>query len=171
MDVGRASRSSEIERLRLDTAHRASGKLATSALDKTSVAISKPADLLKKISDLKQADPEKFKLVMGEVASNLKAAANPQSGAVGAQLSQLSDRLRRAANTGDLSGLQSSVSLTGSSNQGSTNRALEAYRRLAPSAAQPSDTMKQAMEYMRTAIDQASESAGAGETAAGLVVR
>ena len=171
MEVGRASKSSELERLQIDLAQRASGKVGASSTDTTSVAISKPADLLKKLSDLKQADPEKFKLVMGEVASNLKAAANPQSGAVGAQLSQLSDRLRRAANTGDLSGLQSSVSLSGSSNQGSTHRALEAYRRLAPSAAQPSDTLKQAMEYMRTAIDQASEAPGAGAATSELALR
>ena len=171
MDVGRAGKSSEVERLHLDVGHRASGSVGASATDTTSVAISKPADLLKKISDLKQADPEKFKLVMGEVASNLKAAANPQSGAVGAQLSQLSDRLRRAANTGDLSGLQSSVSLTGSASQGSTNRALEAYRRLAPSAAQPSDTLKQAVEYMRSAIDQASQAPSSGEVPSGLAIR
>jgi ABC-type transporter Mla subunit MlaD len=171
MDVGRASKSSEVDRLHLGVAHRSSGNVGAGTDDTTSVAISKPADLLKKLSDLKQADPEKFKLVMGEVASNLKAAANPQSGAVGAQLSQLSDRLRRAANTGDLSGLQSSVSLTGSGSTGSTNRALEAYRRLAPSAAQPSDTMKQAMEYMRSAIDQASEAAGSGAPASVLAVR
>ena len=171
MDVGRASKSSEIERLQLELAHRTPGQVGVSATDTISVAISKPADLLKKISDLKQADPEKFKLVMGEVASNLKAAANPQSGAVGAQLSQLSDRLRRAANTGDLSGLQSSVSLTGASSAGSTNRALEAYRRLAPSPAQPSDTMKQAMEYMRSAIDQASQSASPSEATSSLTLR
>lgn len=168
MDVGRASKSSEIDRLHLDVPHRTSANVGAGANDTTSVAISKPADLLKKISDLKQADPEKFKLVMGEVASNLKAAANPQSGAVGAQLNQLSDRLRRAANTGDLSGLQSSVSLSGSMQQGSTNRALEAYRRLAPSPAQPNDTLKQAMEYMRSAIDQASQTTSASEPPSGL---
>ena len=153
--------------MRLEAARRALSPVSDgNSSDTTSVAISKPAGLLKKLSDLKQADPERFKLVMGEVAANLKAAANPQSGAVGAQLSQLSDGLKRAANTGDLSSLQSSVSPLGVH-----SRAMEAYRRLAPAASAPSDTLKQAMEYVRSAVDQATDAVVAPDSATALATR
>ncbi|MDB4976611.1 MAG: hypothetical protein JWN48_4952 [Myxococcaceae bacterium] len=150
MDVGRAGKVVELERQRTEAAQQTQSPVgATTGSADTSVAISKPADLLKRLSSLKQSDPERFKLLMGQMSANLRAAANPQSGAVGQQLSQLSASLARAANTGDLSGLQPSLSVPTSS---SSHRALDAYRRNMP-AAQPSETLKQAMEYVRSVVE------------------
>jgi hypothetical protein len=156
MDVGRAGRAAELERLQSDAAQKSAGPVGVSGVaDDTSVAISRPADLLKRLSTLRQSDPERFKLLMGQVSANLRAAANPGSGAVGAQLTKLSAGLARAANTGDLSGLQPSLDapLDGPSFGSSTQRALAAYRRNLPSSSEPSDTLKQAMEYVRSVVD------------------
>ncbi|MDB4987064.1 MAG: hypothetical protein JWN04_2242 [Myxococcaceae bacterium] len=154
MDVGRAAKTLELERLRTEAAQRASGAVgATGSSADTSVAISRPADLLKRLSTLKQSDPERFKLLMEQMSANLKAAANPQSGSVGAQLSKLSAGLARAGHTGDLSSLQPSLAAPTAAPLGSSaQRALAAYRRNLPAPAEPSDTIKQAMDYVLSVV-------------------
>jgi hypothetical protein len=112
------------------------------------VVISQPADVLSKLSSLQDADADAFQLRMQEVGSHLKAAANPQSGAVGSELGALADQLLRVAKTGDLTALQPPA--TNSAAIGSAQRALAAYRNNMP-APRPSAAVSQALEYVLSA--------------------
>lgn len=111
------------------------------------VAISKNADVLSQLSALQDSDEERFKEVIGAVGSNLKAAANPNAGAVGSELGALADQLLRVAKTGDLSALQQS---SGNVGFDSTQRALAAYKSNMPTRT-PSSTVSQALDYVLSA--------------------
>jgi hypothetical protein len=157
MDVWKAYKAPELGRVRETDplAARPASSVVTSPSDTTtSVAISKPADILKKLSALQQSDATKFKHLMGALAGNLKAAANPGSGAVGAELSQFADRLTRVAKTGDLSTLQLP---TQSPPISFARNAIEAYRRNAPAPAAPTATVDSALDYVLAAVNEASQ--------------
>ena len=122
--------------------------------------------MLKKLSSLQQSDATKFKHLMGALAGNLKAAANPQSGAVGAELGQFAERLSRVAKTGDLSKLQLPTTLRSRVEEprASTTppssfarNAIEAYRRNAPAPAAPTATVDSALDYVMAAVNEASQ--------------
>jgi hypothetical protein len=153
MDVWKAYRAPELARVR-EATRPASPLVAPSSDTTTSVAISKPADVLKKLSALQQSDATKFKHLMGALAGNLKAAANPQSGAVGSELSQFAERLSRVAKTGDLSKLQLPTSTPPTS---FARNAIEAYRRHAPAPAAPTATVDSAIDYVMAAVHEASQ--------------
>lgn len=114
------------------------------------VAISRSAGLLNRLSTLQDADDTRFRHLMGAVGSNLKAAANPQSGVVGQELGALADQLLKVAKTGDLTVLHP-VSSSFTQSASTTQRALDAYRRSGPSAATPSGNVSQALDYLMTA--------------------
>jgi hypothetical protein len=157
MDVWKAYKAPELGRVRETDplAARPASPVVTPQSDTTtSVAISKPADILKKLSALQQSDATKFKHLMGALAGNLKAAANPGSGAVGAELSQFADRLTRVAKTGDLSTLQLP---TQSPPISFARNAIEAYRRNAPAPAAPTATVDSALDYVLAAVNEASQ--------------
>lgn len=157
MDVWKAYKAPELGRVRGTDplAARPASPVVTSPSDTTtSVAISKPADILKKLSALQQSDATKFKHLMGALAGNLKAAANPGSGAVGTELSQFADRLTRVAKTGDLSTLQLP---TQSPPISFARNAIEAYRRNAPAPAAPTATVDSALDYVLAAVNEASQ--------------
>jgi hypothetical protein len=175
MDVWKAYKAQELTRLQppasiartaSDIAEgsrgsRAHGRAAP-ADTTTSVAISRPAELLKRLSALQQSDATKFKHLLGELGSNLKAAANSPSGVVGAELGQLADRVLRAAKTGDLSGLQGEPGApppkraVAAPSSSAASAAIAAYRRNAPAVAAPSVTVAQALDYVLSAVDEAS---------------
>lgn len=69
--------------------------------------ISKPSELLSKLSQLQSTDPEKFKSVMNDIADSLKKAADAAGGtSAGNVLKNLAAKFTSAAQTGDLSQLQ-----------------------------------------------------------------
>ena len=73
-------------------------------------AISPQAELLGKLSALKESDPEQFQATLSKMAEELRASANEQSGAAAQRLSGLADKVSEAAKTGDLSALQADAS-------------------------------------------------------------
>jgi len=135
MDVWKAYKAPELTRLppSLDRTRTASGVVEAPSDTSTSVEISRPADLLKRLSALQQSDATKFKHLLGELGSNLKAAANSPSGVVGSELGQLADRILLAAKTGNLASLQSTAS-TARPSPTLDNRAQRA-----PSAVEPTE--------------------------------
>lgn len=138
-----------IARVRAEKAREASARTSD---ETTRVAISPRADLLGQLSSLKHSDPDKFREVLGSVSANLTAAANPQSGRVGSDLSALARTLDDVAKTGDLSRLGD---LSPASPR-AEHRAIEAYLRNArPVVQHPTDTSKQALQYVLSAITEA----------------
>jgi hypothetical protein len=163
MDVRKVYQASELVRIHGETKRlpRAVSTPTIEADPSVRVAISKSAGLLNKLSSLQDADATQFRYLMGEVGSNLKAAANPESGAVGADLGELADRLLRVAESGDLSYLQSGMfgshpdpRASAGGDVAAANRAVAAYRRNLPSSP-PSRALAQALEYVSSAADNA----------------
>ena len=69
-------------------------------------AISPQAELLAKLSELKESDPEQFQATLSKMADELRSAAKDQGGAAAQHLNGLADKVAEAAKTGDLSLLQ-----------------------------------------------------------------
>jgi hypothetical protein len=69
-----------------------------------SLPISRPGELLSKLHQLKTQDPTKFKQLLSDVASRLRAQSQQDQG--DHELSRLADNVQRAADTGDLTALQ-----------------------------------------------------------------
>jgi hypothetical protein len=67
---------------------------------------SKPGEVLNKLAQLQESDPEKFKQVTAEIAEKLKAAAKEMTGTEAERISDLADKFQQASETGDLSVLQ-----------------------------------------------------------------
>ncbi len=67
-----------------------------------------PADLLSKLSQLQEADPDKFKELCGDIAAKLREAASNSDadGMDAGMLESLATRFETAASTGDLTSLQ-----------------------------------------------------------------
>ena len=70
------------------------------------VDVSKPAALMKKLSELQQSDPEKFKQVTAGMSEKLRAAAKQQTGAAADMLNKMADAFQQASTTGDVSALK-----------------------------------------------------------------
>jgi hypothetical protein len=71
-----------------------------------SSSVSKPGELMGKLSQLLQQDPAKFKQVTQQISDELKAQAATASGPQAQFLSKLSDNFAQASSTGSLSSLQ-----------------------------------------------------------------
>ena len=84
------------------------GGVATRGIgDATSTGVSEPAQLMSKVSQLKQADPEQFKQVLSTLASDLRDASSQSSGLGAKMLASLANKLDDVADGGDVSQLQS----------------------------------------------------------------
>jgi hypothetical protein len=156
MDV-RTTRITGLEQLWVTRARAAQARSETASVAETStqVRISQQADLLKQMAALKQNDPERFKEVLGSVSQNLTAAAqNPEAGAINGDLSKLARSLEQVARSGDLRRMEEP------SGRQSTHRAIEAYLKNARPAPQPSETSRQALQYVMDALSEANEGVG-----------
>ncbi len=72
----------------------------------TSGSVSKPGELLAKLSQLLQQDPAKFKQVTSAIADELKTAASNAQGPQAQFLTKLSDDFAQASSSGSLSSLE-----------------------------------------------------------------
>jgi hypothetical protein len=91
-----------------------------------SAAISSFAQFLSKLQNLAKTDPTKEKSVLGDIANKLQTQAQATGGDAGQRLSQMADRFTQAAQTGDLSALQSKT--TSATSGGMASRARSAYQ-------------------------------------------
>ena len=92
-----------------------------------SAAISSFAQFLSKLQSLAQTNPTKEKSVLSDIASKLQTQAQATGGDAGQRLSQMASRFSQAAQTGDLSALQSKTPSANGAG-GATSRALSAYQ-------------------------------------------
>ncbi len=128
-----------------------SQSIVTQRGDSTRVSISQEADLLRQMASLKSSDPDKFKDLVGSLSQNLTAASqNPAAGEVNSDLSKLARSLEMVARTGDPG------SMEGISTRQS-NRAIDAYLKNARPAPQPSDTSRQALQYVMNTLAEANQ--------------
>jgi hypothetical protein len=79
---------------------------ASASSPASSSSVSKPGELLAKLSQLLQQDPAKFKQVTQQISDELKSQAQGASGPQAQFLSKLSDNFAQASSTGSLSSLQ-----------------------------------------------------------------
>ncbi|MET0286816.1 MAG: hypothetical protein ABW352_20205 [Polyangiales bacterium] len=129
----------------------------------TQVRISREAEMLKQMSALKESDPERFKEVLGSVSQNLTAASqNPAAGEFNGDLSKLARSLEKVARTGDLRRMEEP------SGRQTTHRAIEAYLKNARPVAQPSDTSRQALQYVLNTLSEANQGVAPAESADGV---
>jgi hypothetical protein len=153
MDV-RTTRITGLEQLWVTRARSTQVQSEKASAERTStqVRISEQADLLKRMSALKESDPARFKEVLGSVSQNLTAAAqNPEAGEINGELSKLARSLDKVARSGDLRRMEEP------SGRQTTNRAIEAYLKNARPATQPSETSRQALQYVLNTLDEASQ--------------
>jgi len=68
-------------------------------------SISGPGRMFHELSQLSKSDPTKFKQVVSDMASSLRADAQNATGEQATRLSQLADRLDKVAQSGNLSDL------------------------------------------------------------------
>jgi hypothetical protein len=78
----------------------------TSSTPATSTNVSKPGELMSKLSQLLQQDPAKFKEVTQQISDELKTAAQSASGPQASFLNKLSENFAQASSSGSLSALQ-----------------------------------------------------------------
>jgi hypothetical protein len=78
----------------------------TSSTPATSTNVSKPGELMSKLSQLLQQDPAKFKEVTQQISDELKTAAQSASGPQASFLTKLSENFAQASSSGSLSSLQ-----------------------------------------------------------------
>jgi hypothetical protein len=83
-----------------------SAALGISSSPASSTTVSKPGELLNKLSQLLQQDPAKFKAVTQQISDELKTAAQSATGNQASFLSKLSDDFAQASSSGSLSALQ-----------------------------------------------------------------
>lgn len=88
---------------------------STSTGNTDSARISRRSALFNKLKQLQEADPQKFKQVVSDIASKLKSAAQQATGPMAQRLSKMADRFQKVADTGDLSQLQPQQPPQGSS--------------------------------------------------------
>ncbi|MEO7035016.1 MAG: hypothetical protein ABI548_13995 [Polyangiaceae bacterium] len=86
-----------------DNTGAAEGAASTPA---SSTTVSKPGELMAKLSQLQQQDPAKFKQVTEQISDDLKTAASTASGPQAQFLSKLSDDFAQASSTGNLDSLK-----------------------------------------------------------------
>jgi hypothetical protein len=80
--------------------------LGTSSTPAASASVSKPGELMNKLSQLLQQDPSKFKAVTQQISDELKTAAQSASGPQASFLTKLSSDFAQASSSGTLSSLQ-----------------------------------------------------------------
>ena len=78
----------------------------TASEDASQVQLSKPGELFKKLAELQQTDPAKFKETVQKIADSLKTEAQGADPADSQQLNKLADAFSQAAQSGDMSSLK-----------------------------------------------------------------
>jgi hypothetical protein len=145
-------------------------KAAANAIPKPSTrplaSISKGAEMMKALDQLKASDPGKLKAVADDMATKLKAEAEKQGGAAGHALSQLATKFAAAAKTGDLSAF-TPASQSASAHRSAPATGAAAYADNAKRGALAID-VKQVVEDVKKAADT---STGTGAKAAEVATR
>jgi hypothetical protein len=72
----------------------------------TQTRVSQRGDLLQRLQQLEQTDPNKFKTLLTTVSDQLRSAASQQTGAAQTSINALADRFVAAANSGQVSKLR-----------------------------------------------------------------
>ena len=98
------------------------------------VFVSRSAQFLNRLQQLKQSDPAKFQADLTTIADKLQAAAQQSSGSRGQELSTRADKFRQAAQTGSLSSLEPARV------HGSHHRAVAAYRQATAASSAPEES-------------------------------
>ena len=88
------------------TAQTTQGGEEVSDRERDKVGISRFAELLNKLRELQEKDPELFKSTVSELANDVREKAKTATGMDAKMLGNLADDLETAAKTGDLSALQ-----------------------------------------------------------------
>jgi hypothetical protein len=88
----------------------ANASSASASSPASSSSVSKPGELMSKLSQLLEQDPAKFKQVTQQIADELKTEAASASGPQAQFLTKLSDNFAQASSTGSLASLQPSGS-------------------------------------------------------------
>lgn len=104
-----ASSTSATQKVHHHRHHGQAGAAQQTESDPSGVSnqVSKPAEFLNKLQQLKDQDPEKFKTVVSGIADKLKSAAQAQGDSTAAQrLNALADKFQSVAQSGDLSQLK-----------------------------------------------------------------
>jgi hypothetical protein len=78
---------------------------ASASTAASSSSVSKPGELMAKLSQLLQQDPAKFKQVTQQISDELKTAASTATGPQAQFLSKLSDNFAQASSSGSLASL------------------------------------------------------------------
>ena len=124
-----------------------------SALAGDTTKVSKPAELLSKLQQLKDTDPTKFKAVMKDLSDKLSAAADSSGDA---KLKELADKFAKAGESGDLSSLAPQKKGGGAHAHANANRGGRASDR-------PPSTMD---SFLSTALSEVNDALGGSSAAA-----
>lgn len=139
-------------------------KAAANAIPKPSTrplaSISKGAEMMKALDQLKASDPGKLKAVADDMATKLKAEAEKQGGAAGHALSQLATKFAAAAKTGDLSAF-TPASQSASAHRSAPATGAAAYADNAKRGALAID-VKQVVEDVKKAADKSTNTGARG---------
>ena len=142
-----------------------SGGSETDSVEGVSKRVSKPAQLLSKLQQLQEQDPEKLKEVLAQIADALRSAAAADDSEESQFLTMLADKFDEAAKTGDLSVLQPPAPPNGpppesdSSDQAnssaSSSNAIAKYGQMSGERPKPSAEMEQLMSTILDIVNQA----------------
>jgi hypothetical protein len=111
MNISGISSSNSVDALNaLNNNNNTSGTDATDSTSSSTAAastnVSKPGEMMAKLSQLLQSDPAKFKQVTQQISDQLKAAAQTATGPQAAFLTKLSGNFAAASSSGSLTALQ-----------------------------------------------------------------
>ncbi|HTV22635.1 MAG TPA: hypothetical protein VMG12_28295 [Polyangiaceae bacterium] len=110
---------------------------APSGVEATSTRVSGPAQLMSKLSQLRDSDPDRFSQVASGMAADLRNAASKDSGMGSKMLTALASRLDDIASGGSIGQLEPSASPPGGGGA-ARSAAVQAYR--ANAAQEPTGT-------------------------------
>lgn len=104
MAISSIGGSSYVQQVSLSVTQQTTQSSSSSGVgDAATTSVSKPAELMAKLQQLQQSDPEKLKSVLSDISKQLQDTAD-KTGDKG--LAKLADKFADAAQSGDLSGLQ-----------------------------------------------------------------
>jgi hypothetical protein len=86
--------------------HQSSIPPAPNASPAATKNVSPGGDLMSKLAKLQQQDPAKFKEVVSQIATDVKAAAGKATGEQATELNKIADNFSQAATTGSLQSMQ-----------------------------------------------------------------
>jgi hypothetical protein len=115
------------------------------------VKVSPRAQLLAKLQDLEQSDPAQAKQVLSDMATKLRDQAGQATGEDASRLTAMADKLQKAADTGDLSGLGPSKGAHHGHHHGGGKA--RGVRQAYASAAQPGQDLLSTLSSELAAVD------------------